>query len=212
VNPNKKLIAFTFDDAPSKTLEQIVAVFATFNETHPDAPASATVFCNGKRIDSHNLPLLHGACALGFEMGNHGYSHSDITTLTSEKLQTEIAKTDELLSVVDGKKTHLFRAPYGHINERVKKEIGVPIVDWTIDTLDWTNTSAKAIYSTIWEGRFSGAIALMHDGYPHTVDALKGLLPALYEDGYQVVSVSQMAKAHDCALRAGGVYIRARKH
>ncbi|MBQ8406240.1 MAG: hypothetical protein IJX09_06275 [Clostridia bacterium] len=51
----------------------------------------------------------------------------------------------------------------------------------------------------------------MHDGYKHTVDALKRLLPDLKADGYQVVSVSQLAKAHGCTLRRGSTYIRARK-
>ena len=47
----------------------------------------------------------------------------------------------------------------------------------------------------------------MHDGYAHTVDALKRLLPDLYNEGYQVVSVSQMAKMHGCTLKNGKVYI-----
>lgn len=207
----EKLISFTFDDAPSKTLERIIAVFASFNETHPDCPATATLFCNGQRINEHALPLLHGALSLGFELGNHTYSHYDITTLTPDTLRTEIDNTDALLSRADGKHVHLFRAPYGSINTEVKTQIQTPIIDWTIDTLDWKNTSAEHIYSTVWENRFSGAIVLMHDGYENTVEAVKKLLPALYEDGYQVVSVSKIAKAHHCALEVGKVYIRARK-
>ena len=65
--------------------------------------------------------------------------------------------------------------------------------------------------SAVLEKKFSGAIVLMHDGYPATVEALKRLLPDLKKDGYQVVSVSAMAKAHGCTLRNGKEYIRARK-
>ena len=51
----------------------------------------------------------------------------------------------------------------------------------------------------------------MHDGYVETVSAVKRLLPDLKNAGYQVVGVSQLAKANGCQLKTGSVYIRARK-
>ncbi len=211
VDKSRKLISFTFDDAPSKTLENILAVFAAFNERHPACKASATFFCNGGRIDEASLPLLHVAYALGFELGNHTYSHANLATLTKEEIASEIDRTDKILSSVDGQSRHLFRAPYGKLTQDVKAVARTPVIDWTIDTLDWTGSSEQEIYDSVFNRRFSGAIVLMHDGYKHTVSALKRLLPDLAADGYQVVSVSKMAKAHGCKLLRGGVYIRARK-
>ena len=211
VDASRKLISFTFDDAPGKTLENILAVFAGFNEENPDCKANATFFCNGYFIDASSAQTLLAAKALGMELGNHSFSHPDLTSLTDETLREEIDKTDELLEKADGKNRHLFRAPYGKINEQVKAAVETPILDWTIDTLDWTGVTADEIYDTVWNKRFSGAIVLMHDGYLETVDALKRLLPDLKADGYQVLSISAMAKAHQCPLRKGSVYIRARK-
>ena len=211
VNPNRKLISFTFDDAPSKTLENILAVFAHFNEENPDCIATATVFANGKLIDENALSILHTAVVLGFELGNHTQSHLDLTTLSQENLQEEIHATDELLSRIDGKKRHLLRAPFGRLNDSVKKTAEAPIIDWTIDTLDWTGKSEEDIFNTVENEKFSGAIVLMHDGYPNTVDALKRLLPDLKAAGYQVVSISALAKAHNCTLKKGGEYVRLRK-
>ena len=211
VDKNRKLIAFSFDDAPSRELENICAVFARFNEEHPDCTASATLFCNGNRLDESAYSSLFTAYALGMELGNHTHTHPDLTKLTSEEILLEIEKTDVLLSRVDKKSKHLFRAPYGKINEEVKSQVCVPIIDWTIDTLDWTGIEENEIYNSVWENRFSGAIVLMHDGYANTVSALKRLLPDLKEDGYQVVNVSTLAKAHRCTLKTGRVYIRARK-
>ena len=212
INPSKKLISFTFDDAPKRSLESILAVYASFNETHPNCKASGTIFCNGNLIDNDVSQSLQTALTLGFELGNHTFSHYDLTKLDKQTLQEEITKTDELLSRVDGKDRHLFRAPYGRINDDINPTIPVPVIDWTIDTLDWTGASVEAIYETVFSQKFSGAIVLMHDGYPNTVYALKRLLPDLEEAGYQVVSVSAMAKMHDCKLKAGSVYIRARKN
>ncbi len=211
VNPNKKLIAFTFDDAPGRTMENILAVFAQFNEKNPDCKASATFFFNGGLLDSQTQHLLYAANALDFELGNHTQSHRDLTTLSEAELTREIDLTDRLLQSVDGKPRHLLRAPFGRINARIKELAPVPLIDWTIDTLDWTGVSAEEIYDEVFRSRFSGAIVLMHDGYEHTVSALKRLLPDLKKDGYQVVSLSKMIKAHGCTFRRGSVYIRARK-
>ncbi len=211
VNKDKKLIAFTFDDTPSSTLENILSVFAQFNEQNPDCLASATLFCNGNLLSNNAFANLSAALTLGWELGNHTFSHPDITNIPLASVLEEIAATETLLSKVDKKNEHLFRPPYGRINESVKSELSVPIIEWTIDTLDWTGVSASEIYDTVFSQKFSGAIVLMHDGYPNTVTALKRLLPDLKDAGYQVTSVSKMAKAHDCPLKNGGAYIRARK-
>ncbi len=211
VDEKRKLIALTFDDTPARTLESILALFAAFNERNPNCKATATLFVNGGLLDEQNLHLLHAAHVMGFELGNHTQNHLDLTKLTKERLLTEINRTDELLSKVDGRKLHLLRAPFGRTNDLVKETSPTPLIDWSIDTLDWTGASEEDIFSRVWEGRFSGAISLMHDGYEGTVYALKRLLPALKEDGYQVVSVSKMIKAHGCRFQKGKTYIRARK-
>ena len=211
VDPNRKLISFTFDDGPSKTMENILAVFTDYNERNPDCIATATFFLNGMHISEDSLPLLHTALVLGCELGNHTQRHHSLPTLTIEGAQAEIEETDTILARVDGKPLHLLRPPFGAIHEDLKTRLETPVINWTIDTLDWTGASEVDIYNAVFNARFSGAIVLMHDGYPATVEALKRLLPDLKKDGYQVVSVSAMAKAHGCTLRNGKEYIRARK-
>ena len=211
IDPTKKLIAFTFDDAPSRSLENLLTVYAAYNEANPDCRASATIFCNSGRFDTQTPHLLSVCLAMHMELGNHTHSHHDLTTLNKTALLDEINKTDEELYKIDGKPRHLLRAPFGKANDFVEENAPTPLINWTIDTLDWSGVSEDAIYRAVYENRFSGAIVLMHDGYKHTVDALKRLLPDLKADGYQVVSVSQLAKAHGCTLRRGSTYIRARK-
>jgi peptidoglycan/xylan/chitin deacetylase (PgdA/CDA1 family) len=162
-------------------------------------------------FDSFRRKSLRRAVAMGFELGNHTHSHLDLTILSKEELQTEIDKTDKYLSLLDGRDRHLLRAPFGKIDEFVKSNSPAPLIDWTIDTLDWTGKSQEYIFHQIFSNLFNGAIVLMHDGYEHTVSALKELLPALKAADYQVVSVAQLAKAHNCVLKRGERYIRARK-
>ena len=211
VQPNRKLLALTFDDAPASTLEEIVAVFLSYNQAHPDAPASATIFCNGARITPATATAVAAATALGFELGNHTQHHYDLSILTREQVQQEIERTDKLLYPFDKRHLHLLRTPYGKLSDDVRLTAKTPIIDWFIDTNDWTGISEEEIYDAVWQNKSDGAIVLMHDGYPNTVDALKRLLPDLYKAGYQAVGVSQMAKAHGCKLKVGCVYTRARK-
>ena len=211
VSQKRKLIALTFDDAPTSTLDPILKVFLDFNVSHSDAPASATVFCNGKNIKPSTQASLQTAFTIGFELGNHTQHHYNLVCLSPAEIQAEIQQTDAALKRFDGKSTHLLRTPYGNLNDAIREAASTPIISWFIDTLDWTGRSADEIYQAVWESKFSGCIVLMHDGYPNTVDALARLLPDLYEDGYQAVTVSQMAKAHNCPLKIGSVYIRARK-
>ncbi|MBE7078039.1 MAG: hypothetical protein E7377_05010 [Clostridiales bacterium] len=211
IDKTRKLISFTFDDTPAKKLENILTVFTAYNEENPDCKATASLFVNGGLVNESSLHLLHLAYAYGFELGNHTQNHQDLTTLTKEDLLSEIDTTDTILKNIDGKKRHLLRAPFGRTNELFKTIAEAPIIDWTIDTLDWTNVDAEKIVEQVMKEKFSGGIVLMHDGYQGTVDALKRLLPALKAEGYQVVNVSAMAKMHNCVLKNGATYIRARK-
>lgn len=211
VRTKRKLVALTFDDAPRNKLENLLAVFTSFNENNPDCHASATVFCNGNLLDEHARTLLHTALVAGWELGNHTQNHLDLTALSTQEQRIEIDRTDALLQTVDGNARHLLRAPFGRIDDRIRALANAPIIDWTVDTRDWTGVSAETIVREVLSKIYAGAIVLMHDGFEQTVEAVKTLLPALKSAGYQAVSVSAMAKAHACKLRNGSVYIRARK-
>ena len=210
-NLYSKKIALTFDDSPNKTLQGIISAYTKFNEQNPDCPASATLFCSGHRITQKSFKTLQLAYAKGFEIGNHGFSHRELTYLSYPEIEKEIRSVDKLLKPIDGKQTHLFRAPYGSINDNVKKAVLSPIIDWSVDTKDWTGISAEKIVDCVLQGARDGGIILMHDGFENTVTAVEKLLPLLKEQGYQVVTVSYLAEYNGCHLQVGGVYTRARK-
>lgn len=211
IRPAYKRIAITFDDSPASTLERLISVFASFNEENPDCPAFATLFCNGIRIQGGALHTLTSAYTIGWELGNHGYTHRDFNQFSFAETQTELEKTDKLLAKIDGKTRHLFRPPFGNLNKDTQTCLQTPIVYWTIDTLDWTGKSTEEIQHKVLNDVFDGAIVLMHDGYENTVQAVKSLLPALKERGYQCLTISQMATAQGQTLRNGNGYIRIRK-
>ena len=210
LDKSKKHVAFTFDDAPTKGLPELTKAFLDFNKNNPDCVASATIFFNGVNLNKYTLPYLTHAYEAGLELGNHTYSHCDLRTLSTSELEKEISLVDEFLEQIDGKSFHLLRAPYGAINENVRSASKTPILDWSVDTLDWTGISAEEICKRTLDGLEQGAIVLFHDGTNNTVQAIQMLLPLLKEKNYQVVSVSQLSKIHNCPLKKGGLYTRAR--
>lgn len=212
IDKTRKFVALTFDDAPQSMLENLLAVFANFNQIHPNCPSTATVFCNGRLIHNENKHTLSAACAMGWELGNHAFSHTDLTTLSAQEKWREISDTDALLQTIDGNALHLFRPPFGKIEREWKELLPVPIVNWTIDTLDWTGKTSEEIQQSVLQNIFDGAIVLLHDSKQNTVDAVKELLPKLYENGYQAITLSAMAKVHGVSMKNGAEYIRLRKN
>ena len=212
LDKSKKHVAFTFDDAPTRHLPELTNVFLEFNKNNPDCAASATIFYNGVNLNDYTLPYIKRAYEAGLELGNHTYSHCDLRTLAPFELEKEISLVDEFLEKIDGKRLHLLRAPYGAVDDKVRALAKTPILDWSVDTLDWTGIDAKEICERTISGLEEGGIVLFHDGTKNTVQAIEILLPLLKEKNYQVVSVSQLSKLHTCPLRIGGLYTRARSN
>ena len=210
LNPSKKYIAFTFDDAPTPKLPKLVEVFSSFNEENPDCIASATIFYNGVNLNQYTLPYLQSAYEHGLELGNHTYTHCDLRKLSANEITKEIDLVDQFLQKIDGKPRHLLRAPYGAVNDDFRKIANAPILDWSVDTLDWTENSVDDICNKTLNGLEQGGIVLFHEGAKNTLESVRRLLPILKERGFQVVSVSKLSKAHTCPLRIGGLYTRAR--
>ena len=206
----KKHVAFTFDDAPTRRLPELMSVFLEFNENNPDCKASATIFFNGVNLNEYTLPYVKKAYEIGLELGNHTYSHCDLRKLATFELDREISLVDEFLQKIDGNPLHLLRAPYGAVDDSVRAAAKTPILDWSVDTLDWTGISAEEICQKTLDGLEQGGIVLFHDGAKNTVQAIRMLLPILKEKNYQAVSISQLSKIHTCPLRIGGLYTRAR--
>ena len=87
------------------------------------------------------------------------------------------------------------RPPYGSHNQIVDeciKNAGLQFVSWSLDTQDWLSKDAQKITSHVLKKVRDGDIILMHDMYPSTVEALKAILFALKEKGYQFVTISEL--------------------
>ncbi len=195
LDPNKKAIAFTFDDGPSNYDLKIIDALV-------DAHANATFFLVGNRLK--NFPKsVDKMVEKGMEVGNHTYDHKSLAGLSNEKIKEQITKTNDIFYEMTNKKMGLLRPSYGAVNSRVQVQVGMPIVLWDIDTLDWKTRNAKKVYDEIMKSKKDGSIVLMHSLYASTLEAVENVLPALYKEGYQVVSVSELAELKGKPLTVG---------
>ena len=198
VNPNKKMVALTFDDGPSKHTRKIVDCLFEYD-------SAATFFVVGNRIDSYKDTVKH-TYDMGCELANHSYSHPILTGLTAKEIKSQIRKTDNKIKSLTGQKTVLLRAPGGGYNSTVKKSAGKPLIQWSDDTLDWKTRSKSATVNYVMKNVQDGDIILMHDLHEPTMKAALELIPKLKKKGYQIVTVSELAKYKGYKLKNGTVY------
>lgn len=203
IDPSKKMIALTFDDGPGRYTEDIVNCLKKNS-------GKATFFVLGCNVDSYKK-AIKAADQIGCQIGNHSYNHKLFAKLSEKEIREQISQTDSKVENVIGKVPDLARTPGGEISSTINKNIGKPIILWTIDTLDWktrdTEKTIKAVMSNIKDGD----IVLMHDIHEPTKRAACYLIPKLRQEGYQLVTVSELAKYRGYSLKKNTVYRNLRK-
>ncbi|MFA9380882.1 MAG: polysaccharide deacetylase family protein, partial [Acetanaerobacterium sp.] len=118
----------------------------------------------------------------GHEIGNHSYSHPDMTTLSAERIKADITKADEAIKQASGVFPVLFRAPSGAYNDTVIEaalSLEHTPVQWTVDSIDWKKPSADKLARRVLQKAQPGAIVLMHTGLENTREALPDIIDSL---------------------------------
>ena len=206
-DPNKKIIALTFDDGPSTSETNGTSDLLDLLEQYD---SRATFFCVGNNINDKSGPLLKRMADLGCEIGNHSYDHKQLTKLDAKGVRDEIDTTNDLIKQYSGRECRVIRPPYGAANnDIVPANVSQPFIMWDVDTLDWKTKNTSSVIAAVEKYKtqdWDGAIILMHDIHPTTVEACKTLIPELVNDGYQLVTVSELAYLKGVKLEPGKSY------
>ena len=185
VNENGPMIALTFDDGPyPKVTGHILDVLEKNG-------VCATFFVLGSRIEGHE-DMLTRMDELGCEIGNHSFSHADLTRLSKADCQRELSDTDAEIRRVTGHEASVVRPPYGYYNKTVMSAAGRPLILWTVDTNDWRGKAPGEIADYVIQQAKEGSVILMHDQQTQTADAMEMIIPTLIEEGFRFVTVSEL--------------------
>lgn len=185
VNENGPMIALTFDDGPyPKVTGHILDVLEKNG-------VCATFFVLGSRIEGHE-DMLTRMDELGCEIGNHSFSHADLTRLSKADCQRELSDTDAEIRRVTGHEASVVRPPYGYYNKTVMSAAERPLILWTVDTNDWRGKAPGEIADYVIQQAKEGSVILMHDQQTQTADAMEMIIPTLIEEGFRFVTVSEL--------------------
>ena len=198
IDPNRPMVALTYDDGPSPTVTPRIL------KCLQDNGGRATFFMVGKQVIK-SPDVLKKMVAQGCEGANHTFDHKDLATLDTTAIQNEVSSTNDKLNALVGHGASLVRPPYGSYNSTVKSVIGFPMILWSIDTLDWKTKNAQSTYEAAMTAQ-DGDVILMHDIHGPTADAVDMIVPALKAKGFQMVTVSELAAAKGINLENGGAY------
>lgn len=143
----------------------------------------------------------------GHEIGNHSATHPDMTGLSSEKIVSELKETSDAIESITGKKTTLFRPPFGaydnHVIETCEGE-GYKVIQWSVDSLDWKNISTEQIVERVTRNVKSGDIILFHNNAERVNEYLPLVLKSLQDQGFQIVPVGQLIYYKDYHMDHAG--------
>lgn len=185
INPKGKMVALTYDDGPSNSVtNDILDILESYD-------ATATFFVIGSRIPSSYQPMQR-AVKMGCEIGNHTYSHIDLPSYYYDDIRDEIDTTNSLVKKYTGITPKIVRAPGGSTDSYSMQAVNMPFIYWSIDTRDWESRSASSVISIVKSSVEDGDIILMHDIYDSTAEASEVLIPWLINQGYQLVTVSEL--------------------
>lgn len=198
-DPSKKrpMIALTFDDGPGEYTETLLDTVEKYN-------IHVTFFMLGKNVEGRESTIQR-MVKLGCEIGNHTWDHQELPNMDLDSALQEFQKTDDALVKACGQAPTVCRAPYGAITDEQISAVGKPFFMWSTDSLDWKLMDADADYNQIMNDSSlgDGSVILMHDIHEPSVKcATEKLIPALIDQGYKLVTVSELAEAKDVTLQS----------
>lgn len=198
-------VALTFDDGPTGQSEGLTARLL---DALAERGAHATFFMCGYRVKDFHA-VLDRYLAEGHEMGNHTMDHKTLTKLSVSQIHEQVDGNSELIESYAGEKPTVMRPTGGAYNDTVKAEMaksGLPVILWSLDTLDWQSKNAASVERKILNNVQDGDIILMHDLYESTLTGVLNAVDKLKDKGYAFVTVSELAEIKGVELEPGKVY------
>lgn len=188
VQTNEKKIAITFDASWGEdNTQEILDILDKYN-------VKATFFVVGGWVDE-NPDIVKEINKRGHEIGNHSDKHPDMTKISKDKMEQEIAVNDAKISNLTGKTTDLFRCPSGSYNDMVVQTVensGHYCIQWDVDSIDWKEQGADLEYNRVIKNVKPGSIILFHTNAKYTPENLPRIIEKLQSEGYKFTKVSDL--------------------
>ena len=185
---------------PQKPMVALLINVAWGNEYIPDIlkvldshQVKATFFFDGSWV-RNNPELAKEIKGAGHEIGNHAYSHPDLSQCSVNRTIDELVKTNKVIIETLNVKPKWFAPPSGSFNDdtvRVAHELGMGTILWTVDTIDWKNPDTWEMVNRVVGKVENGSMILMHPTGP-TAEGLDTMIKEIMDKGLQLGTVSNL--------------------
>ena len=187
LDPEKPMIAFTYDDGPAYKYDLDRKLMDLFEQYD----GRLTFFFLGDRISGSFKEVVRESYERGHEVASHTYSHINMGTAKPEVVWPEVNKTNLKIAEVTGHVADYVRLP-GGTNGKYLSNLPMPIINWDIDTIDWRDKDKDIIFERMKKKSKDGGIVLIHSIHLSSYEASELLIPWLAEQGYQFVTLSEL--------------------
>lgn len=195
----KKLVALTFDDGPAKnTTADLLDILKQYD-------VKATFFVQGVNVDKRP-ELVARAQQEGHEIGNHTYDHKNLTKISMDEVNQQINKTADAVERACGVRPTLLRPPYGATTYKLRDQLTVPVIKWSVEPADSFTKDTTQIVNTVLKDTQDGDIILLHDTHDYSVAAIPKIIEGLREKGFTFVTVTELLTRNGDTLKGGEAY------
>lgn len=198
--PEGPAVALTFDDGPSGRYTR------TLLDGLYDRGVKATFLLCGYRMKDYP-DITQRIFEEGHEIGCHGYSHKSMKNMSRRTVAAEITDTEALLP--EGCRVAFLRPPGGVTGDSVRQVAKVrklAILAWSVDPKDWAIDDVSTIERRVLDHIKDGDVILLHDMTASSVQAALDIVDALLSKGFEIVTVSELAKRRNVHLEPGQTY------
>jgi peptidoglycan/xylan/chitin deacetylase (PgdA/CDA1 family) len=205
IDLDRPMVALTYDDGPSATVTTRIL------DKLKECGGKATFFMVGQQAEKRPA-VVSRMVEQGCEVANHTYDHTSMNQLEAAQLQESLLHTNQVIRDTTGVTPALMRPVGGNENDdglAAVGGLGMPAIRWSVDTLDWKTRDAASTIQKVRENVQDGDIILMHDLYDATGEASMTIIEELVQQGYQLVTVSELA-SYRGGLLPGESYTRFR--
>jgi peptidoglycan-N-acetylglucosamine deacetylase len=182
----RRILHFTFDDGPDPDPQLTPRLLDALDRVHAKATFffSTSRFASREKRNAQAAELAREVGRRGHQVGSHGFEHVRMARLKPPQLATQMAASEQAFEQVFGRRTFLFRPPFGSRNTTLDGMLGqgrYATVLWNIGMADWVERPPEAIAQTFWrvlernetKDGDRGGVVLLHDTHAWSVTAFE---------------------------------------
>lgn len=200
----RRILHFTFDDGPDPDPRLTPRLLEALDRIHAKATFffSTSRFASKEKRNAKAADVAREVARRGHQLGAHGFEHQRMARLRPPQLQTQMDGSEAAFDKVFGRRTFLFRPPFGSRNAALDAMLAqgrYATVLWNIGMADWNERPPEAIEQTFWRvlarneatSGDRGGVVLLHDTHPWSVSAFELITRALERRNCELLAAGE---------------------